>query len=194
MTYKSAPFGLTVVELLVTISVISIIAVAGAPGIRNTIRQHRLTDQITAFVSALQLAQSEAIGRAKPVVVCASGNAESATAACGGGNIHWSDGWIVFVDPDNDGILDAGETIVRVSGPLTTGLQLNGSSGLGNAVTFDATGSLSIGGLLVLCDSSDFHYSRAVMLGSNGRIRLAPMDGNGIPVDDGGSEITTCTP
>jgi len=194
ITRKCPSVGLTTVELMVAIAVIGILTVVAVPGIRDNVRQHRLSNQISDFVTALQLAQNEAVSRARPIVVCKSNNAESATPACGSAGVQWSDGWIVFVDPDNDGVLDAGEPIVRANGSFTSGLLLNGSAGFGSAVTFSASGSLPNGGSFVLCDSGDLRYARAVMLGNNGRVHLAQMSPRGTPLDDNVQEITTCAP
>ncbi|MEJ2362759.1 MAG: prepilin-type N-terminal cleavage/methylation domain-containing protein, partial [Gammaproteobacteria bacterium] len=53
--------GFTLIELMVTIAVIAIMAGLAVPRLNNFMRSNRLTSQINSFISALQVARSEAV-------------------------------------------------------------------------------------------------------------------------------------
>jgi type IV fimbrial biogenesis protein FimT len=89
--------GLTLVELLVTIVVLSVLLALGVPGLQNFVKNNRLTAQANDLVVALQLARSEAVKRGTGSVVCASAN----EATCSNSD-DWTTGWIVFTDIGQD--------------------------------------------------------------------------------------------
>lgn len=112
--------GLTLLELLVGILVLSILLSAGVPSFQSTVNNNRLAAQTNALVTALNLARSEAVKRGEPVSVCAS--ADQATCS---GATAWTGGWIAFTDASGTaGTVDAsGDTVLQVwqslSGPNT---------------------------------------------------------------------------
>jgi type IV fimbrial biogenesis protein FimT len=95
--------GFTLVELLITIVVLTILLAAGAPAFMDFIKNNRVTAQTNDLVSAIQLARSEALKRGANMVVCAS----NVPATCTGKDT-WTDGWIVFSDLDGNNAPDTG--------------------------------------------------------------------------------------
>ena len=87
--------GFTLVELLITIVVVSILLAAGVPAFQSFIKNSRVTSQTNDLISTIQLARSEALKRGTNMVVCASSNQTTCT-----GKDTWADGWIVFSDFD----------------------------------------------------------------------------------------------
>jgi type IV fimbrial biogenesis protein FimT len=87
--------GFTLVELLITIVVLTIVLAAGVPAFQSFIKNNRVTAQANDLVSTIQLARSEALKRGTNTVVCASDDQAKCT-----GKDTWSDGWIVFSDFD----------------------------------------------------------------------------------------------
>jgi len=87
--------GFTLVELMITIVVVTIMLAMGAPAFKDFIKNNRVTAQTNDLVSAIQLARSEALKRGTNVVVCASKDGAKCT-----GKDTWADGWIVFSDFD----------------------------------------------------------------------------------------------
>lgn len=106
--------GVTVIELLVTISVAAILLTLGVPSFIETVASNRVRVQSDAMMTALALARSEAIKRATRVTVCKSSNHVSCTPASA-----WNTGWIVFADRNAsvggaEGTLDGTEQVLRV--------------------------------------------------------------------------------
>lgn len=124
--------GFTLVELMITLVLVSILATISVPSFMSLIANNRLTTQANELVSSLNLARSEAIKRNTRVTVCRS----STSTSCGG---TWSNGWIVFVDAGTAGSVEAGDEILRVRNGITNGMNLT-TAGAVNAVQFQTLG------------------------------------------------------
>lgn len=85
--------GVSLIELMISIVVLSIILLVGVPSFQNTLESSRARTVTNDLAGALQLARSEAIKRKANVTVCISDGAS--TPACGASNTDWSDGWLV---------------------------------------------------------------------------------------------------
>jgi len=134
--------GMTMVELLITIVVVTILLALGVPSFQEFIKNNRLTAQTNDFVTAVQLARSEAVKRGSFTTICASTDQED----CSGAD-DWTTGWIVFSDLNQDGVPDVGasaplceeteDCMIRTSGGLTKATL----DGAGNVnIRFDPTG------------------------------------------------------
>lgn len=157
-------YGFTLIELLVTLSVASILLSVAVPSYRTFVQDNLLLMQSNNFFSTLALAKSEAIRRSNPVTVCPSTNGTS----CTGGAV-WSNGWLVFSDPNGNGVVEAGEEILQVGAAFTSG---NTFSGTRARVTFTANGfSMASNDTFSLCDSRGASYSKAIILNNQGRFR-----------------------
>ena len=96
--------GFTLVELLITMVVVSILLATGVPSFMQFIKNNRITGQANSFVVSIQMARNEAVKRGASTTLCA---ANAAMDGCSGDN-DWSTGWIVFSDLDRDGVIDSG--------------------------------------------------------------------------------------
>jgi type IV fimbrial biogenesis protein FimT len=103
--------GFTLVELLITIVVISILLAAAVPSFMQAIKNNRVTGQASSFVISSQMARNEAVKRGAGTTMCAA-NADM--DGCSGSN-DWSSGWIVFSDLNRDGAINT------VAGAATNG-------------------------------------------------------------------------
>lgn len=92
------------IALLVSAVLLSI----ALPDFSGLIKDNRITTQVNTFVRGLQLARSTAIKRGQRVVVCRSADSTAASPSCDSGAGSWSEGWIVFVDCNNDGQVSSG--------------------------------------------------------------------------------------
>jgi len=117
-------YGLTLVELLVTLAVLAIVIAIGIPSLNRYAESNRSASQTNLIVGTLASARSEAIKRGVDVTICASKNP---TTAPGCDTAQWELGWIVFADNDQDGVYTAGpnkDVLLGVSGQLTGGLTM----------------------------------------------------------------------
>lgn len=183
--------GFTLIELMVTLALAAVLLTVGVPSFRAFIQNNRLATQLNEFVTALNVARSEAIKRARTMTVCKS--ADGATCTTAG---QWQQGWIVFLDVDGDGTVDAGDgdEVFRVQAALLPGFTMN--AGTRHRVTYSPSG-LAIGftGTWTLCDPErKVQRARGAYLSNTGRVRLAEdTDGDGVRDNGAGTPVSlTC--
>lgn len=119
--HASKQHGLTMIELLVTISILAIMLAIGVPSFTRFIADWRLSNAVNAFSGGLRVARAEAIAQRKIVSICPTNN----TAGCVA-NADYSGGWMVYT-----GTAANPTTLVRQES--LTGLNTINSAG-GNAV------------------------------------------------------------
>lgn len=127
--------GFTLVELMVTISVLAVLMAVGIPSFQGVIASSRVTTATNDFMATLAQARSNAIRRGARVTVCKS--ADGATCVTTGG---WEQGWIMFNDDNHSAVnpsVDSGETITFSSPALTNGIVMKGNM---DYVSFGADG------------------------------------------------------
>ena len=116
--------GFTLIELMVTLTVATILITVAVPGFRTIIQNNRVSAQSNDLLTALTLARSEALKRGVQVSVCSSDDQADCDTVP---NTDWENGWIVFVDDNSDGKKDAGEDIIRVWDGLSGSPTLTGT-------------------------------------------------------------------
>jgi type IV fimbrial biogenesis protein FimT len=117
MTLRSSNGGFTLIELMVVVVIVAVLLAVAGPAFYDNVVRNNVRTQASKIVSTLALARSKAVERNHPVTICASTDSTSATETeptCGG---TWMDGWIVFLDLDEDGTPDSGEVLRRFDGP-----------------------------------------------------------------------------
>ena len=133
--------GFTLIELMVTVSVIVLIAAVASPAMITLMNSNRLSSTAGELSSAAQLARAEAIRRSAPVVLCGSDDGVACTA---GG--EWR-GWAI-VGRNNR---DAEEETIR-GGLFPANMQLAGPAG---GITFNSTGLIATATTLTACIPTD---------------------------------------
>jgi type IV fimbrial biogenesis protein FimT len=126
--------GFTLMELLVTMTVVAILLAIAAPSFRYVTTANRATAEINALLSDVQLARGEAVKEGQFVTICAS--TDGATCA---GTTAWASGWIVFSDAPPLTTLEAGDSIVKVQRPFSSNDTLTSNHGI-TALSFNRQG------------------------------------------------------
>lgn len=132
---KRQNLGFTLIELIVTLALAAILLTVGVPAFQEMIRNNRAATHANEFMSTLNFARSEAVKRGRRVVLCKSQDGASCTT-----DGTWDQGWIVFVDTDNDAAVDAGENIIRIFGALSGGNTLQGSTDVADYISYSPDG------------------------------------------------------
>lgn len=157
--------GITLVELLVAIALIGVVLTIAAPNFRTFLLNTRLTSQTNELVLALAYARSEAVKRNLHVTVCS----RASNTACAASNI-WDAGWMVFVDTNADGKIDAGEDVLQVRAALEGNNTLRTGSSR-QRVTFNSSGfSPGFNATFRLCDIRGKNDARSIVVTNQGRV------------------------
>jgi type IV fimbrial biogenesis protein FimT len=111
MTLRNRNSGFTMFELIVVITIVGILAAVGTPTFKYVTASNRIASEVNALLGDMQFARSLAVKQGQSVTVCTSTDG----ATCAGATVNtWQNGWIVFMDPNVNQTVDAGETILRV--------------------------------------------------------------------------------
>ncbi|MXS86002.1 prepilin-type N-terminal cleavage/methylation domain-containing protein [Nitrosomonas sp. HPC101] len=123
--------GFTMVELMITISIASILLAVAVPSYQSLMRESRLTTQANELMTALHYARSEAVKRGVRVTLCKSADG----ATCNGDS--WKDGWLIFSDSDagTAGTVDGADEVLRVF-PGLKGSTLTTGSNFANWISY----------------------------------------------------------
>jgi len=100
--------GVTLIELMVSITVVGILLGLSVPTFREFTRNNSVTAVQNELVTSFNLARSEALRRNRPVSVCASADG----AACGD-ETTWQTGWLAFTDRGTAGTIDGDDVILQ---------------------------------------------------------------------------------
>ena len=175
--------GLTLIELMITLSLMSLLLMLAVPGMQAMMASSRLTSATNELSATLARARSESMRYGTRMTVCkADGSGLQCSTEAGTG---WEAGWLAFRDPIRSvsPLVDAGETVTFRIEPLAAGLKINGNSGLANYVSYAADGrskTISNNGLLMgrirICSTSSAlgndARARDLVVSASGRVAL----------------------
>lgn len=151
--------GFTLLELLITVAIMSIMVTAGLPSFQAIIEGSRLTSAANSMVSALQLARMEAIKQHKSVLVIKKTN--------------WENGWNVFVDSNGDNSQDSTtEPTLTSFDKVGSAMTVKTSGTFNNYAGYGANGRSNAGGNFAFCSSSNTQDFRTVVVALTGRVHV----------------------
>lgn len=172
--------GFTIVELMIAIVILGILMGIGVPSFQATVKNNRMTSNLNAFITSLNQARSEAVKQNLEVMVCPSTDGSTCDAS---GN--WENGWVVFVDRDNDGTIDGGnacdssatdDCILTVQSALSDEITLRSS---GSSISYFGSGASDGAETFTICDSRGADLAKAVVVSSTGRPRTSKKEADG---------------
>lgn len=132
-SFKAA--GFTLLESLVVMALLGLLVSLAAPAMLALRQQHQLQAQAEGFLGSLVLARSEALRRQQRVMLCA----RATDSACDPGGI-WQKGWLVFVDANDNALLDVGEIMLEVHSTVPEGLQMAVTNTVKSYFSYNAEG------------------------------------------------------
>lgn len=175
----AASRGLTLVELLIGLVVVSVLVAIGLPNFTRFVGEQRVRAAASDLAGDFALARAEAAARGTPVVIARSGAANCVIGGAAG--TVWREGWCLFADANRNGTMDAGEQL-KVQQPYNLPLRICSPVGeFANTVVFGPRGQVvrntAIGandGMIVTDDSGGAAESltRALFFGAAGRVAV----------------------
>ncbi|MEW6703552.1 MAG: GspH/FimT family pseudopilin [Pseudomonadota bacterium] len=182
--------GFTLTELMVTLTVLSVVLAVGIPSFKNLLARNRVSGQANEFIGALNLARSEAVRRGQPVTLRSAAGTED-----------FGTGWEIFPDADTDGTkaspaTDADGSVIRVSAASAQRVWIERVLRSGTApafvyspadsstsgrmyLTFTSVGGNQVGNAIFfrVCDKSDSSVTGRLMeVSTTGRISVVDPD------------------
>jgi type IV fimbrial biogenesis protein FimT len=185
MTRRKYLQGLTLIELMIGVLIVSIIVGLGVPAFDDLIQRSRSTSEYNRFVGDIVFARSEAVKRRAAVTLCASTDETN----CAG--TDWDGGWLVRIPGGGD--------ILRVGSP-TNGVDIVASGFANNgSISFAGDGKLEDGvvaniGRFVFCDADGDTSAKGISFSPFGQHRqMRDTNADGIvDYDDGATQNVTC--
>ncbi len=166
ITIKPKQTGFSLLELLITVAIISILAMVAAPSFQSMMENNQTLTLANQLISAFNYARSESVKRRKPVTVCARntlGNGCSSTDT-------FINGWIVYegTTPPTSSTtnLIIGDTQVKAGD-----MELSSSSStILRSITYTITGSAKNSGTIYI-RRAGINKRKIVISMNTGRVR-----------------------
>ena len=168
--------GMTLFELLLSLSIVAVISAVAMPAFADLRRSATRTATVNDFLHALYLARSEAINRMEIVSVCRSEDGQ----ACDHDLPDWAGGWLVFANSDRDQPpqVDPDEPVLR-SYPGWPGGRITANR---EAFSFRPIQQSGVNGTVLFCDASGSAGARAIIISQTGRPRTSQRDASDRPL------------
>lgn len=157
--------GFTLIELMITLTVLGLLVIVAVPAFRSMMMNNRLTSTSDAMVNYLNYARNIALNDAMSVKVCPLGALNSTT--CGS---DWNSGWIAVAQP-------VGKTptlIKSQQNPASNPVTITSTAA---TVTFDTHGLAVTQTNFKFCDSRGAQYARSVMVLATGYVQSGTTPG-----------------
>lgn len=175
----------TLTELMVTIAIIGILSSIAVPAYKSLICTTKISSYTSQLHAALLLTRSEAIKRGRSVNICRSNNAQATTPTCASvmsnslTNTGWGEGWLIYVDVNNDNVFNVDDVLIQVQGPMINPLAAGSITPVPNRnrLTYNSTGQI-FGTFMRFVISRpatdlDVSHDRLICIASGGRARVA---------------------
>lgn len=120
-----SPRGFTLIEVVTSLSVLSILLAVGLPAFSALLEHQRTSSAMAALVSQMSHARLAAVKHRRPVVLCPTTDGLRCDASR-----DWSNGWMVFVDRDEKRRpTRASDLLLLELSPRSTRLDIRSSAG-----------------------------------------------------------------
>ncbi len=165
----------TLIELLITLIIISILVTTGVPNLQHFVQNNRLTSYTNTLIATFNFARGEAITVNRAV------NITAITAH------NWAQGWTIWIDNNDNSLLNVDEIIreVKFNGTIT----INGPTNLAKisladvhdlerTLSYRGNGTLAVNLaiknhlIFTVCDDRSAVKGRQITLSRTGHVNL----------------------
>lgn len=160
--------GFTLIEIMVALAVLAILLAVGLPAFGGLIDSQRMDSNANSLLRSINQTRTEATRRNRHVTMAPlSGD--------------WSNGWTIFIDANNNGELDAGETVLHEEQPARVH-HVHVNSPLASYLRYNAQGESELlnggfqSGTFSFCPHEPGATGRQVIINRIGRARMQAAD------------------
>jgi type IV fimbrial biogenesis protein FimT len=164
-TGKPIQTGVTVLELMITLSITALLLVTGAPALQQFSWNQEIKAATTALQQDLLAARGDAVLNGRIVIACPG----TPDDGCLGSN-DWSGGWIVFPDVNGDRQRQDNELLLR-SGGATARVRITGAPSRTDLRFFPGGTTPGSNGTIALCGLAGPAQARKLVVSNIGRVR-----------------------
>ena len=167
---KHKNLGFTLIDQMIVLSIVMILIGQALPSISSTLKKNQIASIYNEALAALNYARSIAVTTGSWATLCKSNQAATACATSQG--TAWGNGWIVFADSNNDGVINKQEKIHLQNNTISSQILINYSR-TNNRITYGAEGyAVGYNGKISFCDAQQ-QINKTMVISNSGRIRLA---------------------
>lgn len=134
--------GFTLLELMITLSVLAILTAIAYPSLRDFLKRNRVISVSNSIQSDLQLARGEAAATRKYVSICPLSAAGSTTCDTTSGSYDL--GWLVYTSAAPFTVYDSTKDTLEHVAPAVTGISVRGS--YAGVLTYNSRGEFTVSG------------------------------------------------
>jgi len=150
--------------MMVAVAVLAIMLAIGLPAFAGLIDNQRLDSSADALMRSVQFTRGEAARRNQHVTMAPLDSA-------------WHSGWVIFLDTNNNGAFDPGETILREDKPPSA-IHIHANANIAAYLRYNAQGESELlnggfqSGTFSFCPTRPDAQGRQLIINRVGRPRL----------------------
>ncbi len=158
--------GFTVMELMITLAVLSVLVLVAVPNMTRLIESNRMMTAKNALIGSLQQARADAAVTTRNTVLCPSENGRQCLTTG-----DWSRGWLLYRDDNHNGRFDPVESLLLEHQMEFSNLTVHTSDGR-RKVTYRNQGRADGANVrFIFCDARGEDSAGQVVIANSGRIR-----------------------
>lgn len=157
--------GKTLLELLIALSIFSVLFMGVVQSAQSLYVQHRITAELNLISSYIQSARNSAIEQHTSILLCPSADFKHCDVS------NWALPKMLFYDRNHNSKRDTDEPLYYAGEHLSRSLLIKGPK---KVIRFLEDGAVASTASVILCNkANDPYFSKAVIVSLQGRVRLS---------------------